>query len=87
MTKLLKKKIVIVDAILWDGTNYKEVKKLAGDLIKLDHERNELILPDFRRVVVGEWVVRKANAQFVSCTPGVFEDTYRKNVPLNQRSW
>ncbi len=83
------KKVNVVDAILWDGTNYKEVKKLAPE-VTLDHDANELVIETEDNTMfakVGDYVIRRQTGEVFPCPAASFEEAYSKTVPLNHRHW
>lgn len=78
----IRKKPVIVEAILYDGTNFKEVWEFV-DKGYVKHsmipELNELVIKTLEGQIhasVGDYIIKGIVGEFYPCKPDVFELTY-----------
>lgn len=86
-----RRKPVVVDAIMWDGTDkcLHEVKKEPTISI-YEHKGNTLWITTKHRIVrcdQGDWIIKGPTGKFAVKKPDDFEMNYSKNVPLNARHW
>lgn len=66
--KLYRRRPECVEAVMWDGTNVDEVRKLVGDLLVIPSDKTLVFVNGNDYVVradVGHWIVRGANGQVV----------------------
>ncbi len=77
-----RKKPVVIDAILYVGTenSYKEVCEFVGK--KLDVRRDKVILiPTLEsphEASSDDWIIKGIKGEFYPCKPDIFEKTYEK---------
>lgn len=84
MVKTYYKKPVKVEAVRWDGTNFKEIRKFAGDscfpykdcagadvLVIRTLEGNHI-------AKVGDYIIKGVRGEFYPCKPDIFEETYEE---------
>lgn len=76
MSRLFRKKPVVIEAVQWSGSNIEELKEFMG-----------VIVINFGRVIVhteegymraeeGDWIIRGVKGEFYPCKPGIFDLTY-----------
>jgi len=80
---IFRKKPVTIAAIKWDGKNFEEVKKFAGENVAL--ENDELIIKTLEDgdktkakhvASVGDFVLRGVHGEYYFCKPDIFDETY-----------
>lgn len=82
-----KRKPVEIEAIIWTGSNYNEVKEFAGDAAVLEHtsEGDVLVMQTLESNVeartrhaasVGDYVIKGVMGEFYFCKPDIFHMTY-----------
>lgn len=81
--KAFIKKPVKVQAILWTGYNYVEVRKFVGDACELTGSFRDpkLIIHTLEGnhfAAVGDWIIRGVKGEFYPCKPDIFEQTYEE---------
>lgn len=75
-----RKKPVIVEAIRFDGYNYKQCEKFIGK----DNYDNKLKYPNVKtlegtmKVSKGDYIIKGVKGEFYPCKPDIFEMTYEK---------
>lgn len=80
MTKY-RKKPVIIEAIVFDGNNYKECKDfLEGNYDNTLNYPNIKTLNGVVSVEVGELLCKGVNGEFYPCKPDIFEKTYEQVI-------
>lgn len=83
----VRKKPVEVEAVLWDGMNFLEVKDFVGE--KLQYNiicESEWGVPEYimkidtleglMRVSKGDYIIKGINGEFYLCKPDIFHKTY-----------
>lgn len=88
-----RKRPVIIEAVQWNGLNFKEIEKLAGaDIAMLEEVRKPNmdmnIHGDYRLSIrtlegvmnarKGDYIIRGVNGECYPCKPDIFEKTYEK---------
>lgn len=88
-----RKKPVVIDAIQWNGLNFKEIEDFAGvDITILEEVRTNRIdihIPGDYRLCIrtlegvmdarkGDYIIKGVNGEFYPCKPDIFEKTYEK---------
>lgn len=77
-----KKKPVIVDVILYDGTNRHACKKFIGlqpytqDREKSDESIYIQTLEGNMEARVGDYIIKGVKGEFYPCKPNIFKETY-----------
>ncbi len=79
-----RKKPIIIDAIQWNGTNLKDVRKLCDDLgvnktcVGLDEHGNLVIdtLEGIMRGSRGDYIIKGVKGEIYPCKPDIFIETY-----------
>lgn len=80
-----KKKPVVIEAILWDGTNIASIKSFAVhpsiNIIKVWKLDGQLAVWNTLEVQwincpVGHFIIKGIKGEFYPCEPKVFEQTY-----------
>lgn len=93
MIKKYRKKPVIIEAVQWNGLNFKEIEKFAGyDVAVLEEVRKpnmDMHIPgDYRLCIrtlegvmdasIGDYIIRGVNGEHYACKPDVFVKTYEE---------
>lgn len=77
-----RKKPIIIEAILFDGGNFKEYKKfIEGNYDKTLNYPNIITSEGTMIVNVGDFIIKEPfdkERKFYPCKPDVFEKTYEK---------
>jgi hypothetical protein len=74
-----RKKPVVVEALRFNGDNFKECKNFIGD-----NYDNTLNFPNIKTlegtmaVNTGDWIIKGVKGEFYPCKPDIFELTYEK---------
>ena len=86
-----RKKPVVIEAIQWNGLNYKEIEKFAGyDTAILEEVRKPNIdaripgqyclyirtLEGIMEAKTGDYIIRGVNGEYYPCKQDIFEKTY-----------
>ncbi len=81
-----RKKPMEIEAIQWDGTNYKEICQFTR--IRLGHTKITystgdviecLVIPTLEgehRASIGDWIIKGVVGEFYPCKPDIFQQTY-----------
>lgn len=84
MAKFVKRPVVI-EAILWDGSNPKEVLEFLGrslqhlDFASQSWARSRITIPTLEGDMfasVGDWIIKGIKGEFYPCKPDIFAATY-----------
>lgn len=76
---LYKKKSIMVEAILWDGTNKKEVLELVRDQGIYNFNRNSWFLIGIgKEAVVGEYIIRELKGGIYKESKEEFSERYEE---------
>lgn len=90
MVRKFRKKPVVIDAILWNGKNFMEVKAFAGLAVKMEEMSSggkaivvttletERELNTVHAAAVGDYIIKGIKGEFYPCKPDIFEETYEK---------
>lgn len=88
-----RKKPVVIDAIQWNGLNFKDIENFAGYGIAILEEVRKPnmdmnISGDYRLSIrtlegvmdarKGDYIIRGVNGEYYPCKPDIFEKTYEK---------
>lgn len=88
-----RKKPVVIEAVQWNGLNFKEIEKFAGaDIAILEEVRKpnkDMNIPGDYHLCIrtlegvmdarrGDYIIRGVNGEFYPCKPDIFEKTYEK---------
>ena len=85
-----RKKPVVIEALLWDGSNYEEIAVWCGKTDKNEHgikdpgrfQRTKddvvgvLTLEGFMTATIGDWIVKGVKDEFYPVKPDIFAATY-----------
>ena len=75
-----RKKPVVVDVILYDGGNYKEIEKFVGKIYQACNSR-DIKIPTSEgtmRASVGDIIIKGIEGEFYPCKPDIFKATYEE---------
>ena len=82
MIQNYRKKPVVIQAVVWDGKNIKEV----ADFMKwrnFDHDNiNGLIIRTLEgqhKASVGDYIIKGVAGEFYPCKPDIFQQTYERD--------
>lgn len=89
-----RKKPVIIEAIIWNGTNLKEVMEFIGSEFMYDENSNYITnkfiyykptkklfintLEGKMEVAKGDYIIKGIKGEFYSCKPDIFINTYEE---------
>lgn len=88
-----RKRPVIIEAVQWNGLNFKEIEDFTGaDIAILEEVRKpnmDMKIPGDYRLCIrtlegvmdarkGDYIIRGVNGEFYPCKPDIFEKTYEK---------
>jgi hypothetical protein len=77
-----RKKPIVVEAILWDGTTdtANAIWKWGGDVSvmqsKIDNSFTIWTLEGEMTALVGDYIIKGIQGEFYPCKPDIFEQTY-----------
>jgi len=79
-----RKKPVVIDAVLWDGTNISEVREFFGGFSDWTLSPpnapvgglNIVTLEGTHRADTGDWILKGVKGEFYPCKSDIFEATY-----------
>ncbi|NQX77304.1 hypothetical protein [Gilvibacter sp.] len=77
--KKYKKKPVVIDAILWDGTKECYDALASGSERSLRLEKGQLVIKTLEgemRAPVGHYIIKGIKGEFYPCDPEIFAQTY-----------
>lgn len=82
--KQYRKKPVVIEAILWDGTNWSEICDwtknwgVRGEPFPTDEHMDILIetLEGEMKCNLGDYIIKGVQGEFYPCKPDIFEATY-----------
>ena len=90
MINKYRKKPVEVEAIQFDGWNWREVYQFMSNeplMFTQDFRKKEYILMDIPEGViakVGDYIIKGVHGEFYPCKPDIFHETYEDlNTPLD----
>ncbi len=77
-----RKKPIVIEALIFDGNNYKECKNFIGeDFTNLLNYPNIITSEGLMRVNVGDYIIKEPfdkERMFYPCKPDIFKQTYEK---------
>ena len=74
-----RKKPVIIDAVIWDGMNVKEVFDFMGWRNAEHDEQSGLVIHTLEgnhHASIGDWIIKGVKGEFYPCKPDIFAATY-----------
>lgn len=92
MTNKYRKRPVEVEAIQFDGWNWREVYQFMSDeplMFTQDFRKEEYVTIDTLEGVmkarVGDYIIKGVHGEFYPCKPDIFHETYEDaNTPLDE---
>ncbi len=77
--KKYKKKPVVIEAIQWNGSNYKDIKDFCKKAV-IDQNLTLVIetLEGDHYAKEGDYIIKGVNGEFYPCKPDIFEKTYEE---------
>ncbi len=85
--KKYRKKLVVVEAMQYDGNNRKEIRDWAGALVFVNYadssDKNLYIetLEGQMAAHMGDWIIRGIKGELYPCKPDIFEATFEEVIP------
>ena len=82
-----RKKPVVIEAVLWDGTKLAmdEIHAMGGwEHVAPNPPADDLIIDTLEgemRARIGDYVIRGVQGEFYPCKPDIFEETYEAVEP------
>ncbi len=81
MIKKYKKKPIVIDALQFDGNNYKECKNfIKGNFDNTLNYPNIKTLEGTMRVENGAYIIKGVQGEFYACKEDIFLDTYEEVI-------
>ena len=75
-----RKKPVVIDAIQFTGSNFKEIKEFMMEAYYSYYAHRDSIpihtLEGIMEANVGDWIIKGIKGEFYPCKPDIFEETY-----------
>ena len=75
-----RKKPVVIEAMLWDGVEYRPIEDWVGDSTAVLRIDGDLIIHTLEggamRAPAGDWIIRGVAGEFYPCKPEIFAATY-----------
>ena len=81
MEKEYMKKQVVVQAIIWTGTNINEISEFITGQEFYETTTDELIIKTLEgdmRADIGDYVIKGVKGEFYPCKPDIFEMSYEE---------
>lgn len=75
------KKPIEVEAIQWNGDNFKEVREFMSDSHVIITMYDELVIPTLEgdmKAPIGSWIIRGMAGEYYPCRREIFEETYEQ---------
>ena len=82
MIKKYKKKPVVIEALIFDGNNYKDCENFIGKY-NYDNTKNFpniVTLEGVMAVSEGDYIIKGVKGEFYPCKPDIFKLTYDEVV-------
>ena len=75
------KKPIEIEAVKWDGQNYKEIQSFAGKSVNITGFADDLkcvikTLEGDMTANKGDYIIKGVKGEFYPCKPGIFKKTY-----------
>jgi len=70
---------VVIEAVLWDGTNVDEIFEFVGHNAEV--ECGELFIDTLEGAhvaTIGDYIIKGVEGEFYPCKPSIFQKTYRE---------
>ncbi len=79
MIKKYRKKPVVIEAIQWNGSNYKDIKDFCKEAV-IDQNLTLVIetLEGDHYAKEGDYIIKGVKGEFYPCKPDIFEKTYEE---------
>lgn len=74
-----RKKPIVIEAIEWDGSNWKEIQEWGCKSAQTQDD--ELWIPTLEGIMkasVGDYIIRGVQGEFYPCKPDIFKATYER---------
>ncbi len=79
---IFRKKPVLVEAFLWDGSNIDQIKAfVGGDVRQCKVTNRKLYIDTLEGVVtadIGDMIIKGVKGEYYPCKPDVFKETYER---------
>lgn len=82
---MYRKKPVVIEAILWDGTQRARDELLSKFGFCLDNysSTGDLVIPTLEGIMygsIGDYIIKGIKGEFYPCKPDIFEKTYEEVI-------
>ncbi len=84
MIKKYRKKPVVVDAVQWDGANFKEILDFIGGVDergRIDIHQDSIFIKTLEgdmQAKPKDFIIKGVNGEFYPCKPDIFYETYEE---------
>lgn len=82
MYKQYRKKPIVIEAVLFDGNNFKEVGEFTNHTATLQNPLSDnLIIPTLEGDHIanpGDYIIKGVQGEFYPCKPDIFAQTYEE---------
>ena len=87
-----RKKPVVIEAVQWNGNNFKEVHLFVGDILKYNISAKDGKIVNMKiktlegdmKVCIEDYIIKGVNGEFYPCKPYIFEKTYEEILELGE---
>lgn len=79
MIMKFRKKPVVIEAIIWLGTNESETKDFMNMELATEYNGDILVIETLEgtmRANKGDYIIKGVNGEFYPCKPNIFKKTY-----------
>ena len=89
-----RKKPIVIEAIIWNGNNLKEVMNFINSEFRyeplteyitkkftystIDNDLKIVTLEGLMKASIGDYIIKGVNGEYYPCKPDIFEKTYEK---------
>ena len=81
VSKVYRKKPVVIEAIQWTGCNFVDVERFVGEFSQQSEFTGDLLiktLEGIMRASAGDYIIKGVKGEFYPCKPDIFEQTYEE---------
>jgi len=74
-----RKKPIVIEAVLWNGSNHEDVMELSNfgiTIYERSHTCRIQTLEGDMTAGVGDWIIKGITGEIYSCKSDIFEQTY-----------
>ena len=83
MIKKYKKKLVVIEAVQYDGTHesFSEIQEFCNTIEVTAYNDKKLKIPTlegFHDASINDWIIKGIKGEFYPCKPDIFEEIYEE---------